>query len=142
MHHNLIQSVPCYHHIPDHIQLLVKSLYSNFKTSIISSNFNTPFIYVGRGVLQGDSLSPLLFNLRFNTFIQHIRTEKYQQFGFSHKLLNPVHWFQFADDAAVITGQQSENKLLLDRLAMWCHWSNMIIRADKCTTFGTKKGSH
>ena len=62
VHHNLIQSVLCYHHIPDHIKLLIKSLYTNFKTAIITSQFNTPFIHVGCGVLQDDCLSPLLFN--------------------------------------------------------------------------------
>ena len=139
VHHNLIKSVLDYHRIPDHIQLIIESLYTNFKTSIITSNFNTPFVQVGRGVLQGDCLSPLLFNLCFNTFIQHIKSEKYQQFGFSYKLLNPIHWFQFADDAAVITGQESENQYLLNRFAIWCQWSDMIIRVDKCCTFGIKK---
>ena len=94
---------------------------------------------VGRGVLQGDCLSPLLFNMCFNTFIQHIKAEKYRQFGFSFKLLNPIHWFQFADDAAVITGQESENQHLLNRFSIWCQWSDMIIRVDKCSTFGIKK---
>ena len=96
VHHKLIKSVLGYH-----IQLIIKSLYTNFRTSIITSEFNTPFIQVGRGVLQGDCLSPLLFNLCFNNFVQHIKSEKYQQFGFSYKLLNPTHWFQFADDAAL-----------------------------------------
>ena len=113
VNHNLIQSVLGYHHIPAHIKILIKSLYTNFKTSIITSKFNTPFIPIGRGVLQGDCLSPLLFNLCFNTFIQHIKSNKYRQFGFSHKLLNPIHWFQFADDAAVITSLESENQHLL-----------------------------
>ena len=94
---------------------------------------------MSRGVLQGDCLSPLLFNLCFNTFIQHIKSEKYQQFGFSGKLLNPVHWFQFADDAAVITSQESENQHLLNRFEIWCQWSNMIIHVNKCNTFGIKK---
>ncbi len=96
-------------------------------------------ITVGRGVLQGDCLSPLLFNMCFNTFIQHIKTDKYRQFGFSTKLLNPVHWFQFADDAAVISGQDSENQHLLNRFSIWCQWSDMIVRVDKCSTFGIKK---
>ena len=109
VHHNLIQCVLSYHHIPDHIKILIKSLYTDFKTSVLTSQFNTPFIHVGRGVLQGDCLSPLLFNLCFNTFVQHIKSDKYSQFGFSSSLLNPLHWFQFADDAAVITGQESEN---------------------------------
>ena len=139
VHHNLIQTVLDYHHIPDHIKLLIKSLYTDFKTSIITPGFRTPFVSVGRGVLQGDCLSPLLFNLCFNTFIQHIKSEKYRQFGFSCKFLNPLHWFQFADDAAVISGQESENQHLLNRFTIWCQWSNMIIRVDKCCTFGMKK---
>ena len=135
VHHNLIQSVLSYHHIPDHIKILIQSLYTDFRTSVITSQFNTPFIHVGRGVLQGDCLSPLLFNLCFNTFVQHIKSDKYSQFGFSSSLLNPLHWFQFADDAAVITGQESENQHLLNRFVIWCQWSDMIIRVDKCSTW-------
>ncbi len=90
VHHNLITSVLDYHHIPEHVKLIIKSLYTDFKTSIITSEFRTPFIPVGRGVLQGDCLSPLLFNMCFNTFIQHIKTEKYRQFGFSFQFLNPI----------------------------------------------------
>ena len=70
VHHNLIPPVLKYHHIPDHIQILIRSLYSNFQTSIIIDSFQTPFIRVRRGVLQGDCLGPLTFNLCFNTFIR------------------------------------------------------------------------
>jgi hypothetical protein len=38
---------------------MIKSLYTNFKTSIITSDFNTPFVEVGSVALQGDCLSPL-----------------------------------------------------------------------------------
>ena len=106
VHHNLIQTALDYQHIPDHVKLLVKSLYTGFKTSIINDEFRTPFVSIGSRVLQGDCLSPLLFNLCFNTFLQHIKSEKYRQFGFSLRFLNPIHWFQFADDAAVISGQK------------------------------------
>ena len=139
IHHNLIKTVLDYHHIPGHVKSIIEILYTDFKTSIITSEFRTPFISVGRGVLQGDCLSPLLFNMCFNTFIQHIKSDKYRQFGFSFKLLNPIHWFQFADDAAVISSQESENQHLLNRFSIWCQWSNMIIRVDKCSTFGIKK---
>ena len=111
---------------------------TDFNTAFITSEFSTPFITVGRGVLQGD-LSPLIFNMCINTFIQHIKTDKYRQFGFITNLLNPVHWFQFADDAAVISGQDSENQHLLNRFSIWCQWSNMIVRVDKCSTFGIRK---
>ena len=125
----------------DSISLL---LYTDFQTSIITEEFSTPFITVGRGVLQGDCLSPLLFNMTFNTFIQHIKSQKYRQLGFWNTIengitLNPLHWFQFADDAAVISGGEKENQILLNRFTIWCRWSDMIIRVDKCSTFGIKK---
>ena len=114
VHHNLIYKVLNYHHIPDHIKNVISSLYTDSQTSIITEQFSTPFITVGRGVLQGDCLSPLLFNMSFNTFIQHIKLEKYRQLRFwklseNGTPLNPIHWFQFADDAAVISGQEREN---------------------------------
>ena len=124
--HNLIQEVLRYHHIPNHMQSLVRSLYTDFQTSFISSEFQTPFINVGRGVLQGDCLSPLLFNLCFNTFIQHIKDENYRKLGYAASIndglsFNPVHWFQFADDAAVISGQESENQILHHLVSMGWH---------------------
>ena len=121
--------------------ILVKSLYRGFQTSLITSDFTTPYIAVERGVLQGDCFSPLTFNMCFNTVIQHIRSENFGRLGFCWKSvhglsLTPTHWFQFADDAAVISGQGQENQILLNRFTIWCQWAGMIIRVDKCCTFG------
>ncbi len=52
VHHNLIQSVLDYHHIPTHVSDIIKSLYTDFNTAVITSELSTPFITVGRGVLQ------------------------------------------------------------------------------------------
>ena len=60
VHHNLIQSVLDYHHIPTHVSDIIKSLYTDFNTAVITSEFSTPFITVGCGVHQGDCLNPLL----------------------------------------------------------------------------------
>ena len=128
-------------HIPDQIQQLIKNLYSDFYTSILSQCFHTPFIKVDRGVLQGDSLSPLTFNLCFNTLIRYIADQKFQQFGFTLNSLNPTYWFQFADYAAVITGLERENQILLNHFTLWCNWAGMKIRVDKCVTFGIKKSA-
>ena len=120
-----IHEVLHFYHIPDHIRFLVQSLYSNFSTSVITSEYQTPFITVGRSVLQGDCLSSLLSNMCFNTFIPHIKYEKYRQVGFFEKHnfvsgLHPTHWFQFADDAAVINNLKHENQNLLNWFAIWC----------------------
>ena len=50
-----------------------------------------------------------------------------------------MHWFQFADDAAVVTTDERENQLILNCFTKWCQWSMMKIRVDKCAAFGLKK---
>ena len=80
----------------------------------------------------------------FNTFIQFSCHEKYKQLAFSSHdtfdcLFKPVHWFQFADDAAVVTTYERENQLPLNCFTKWCKWSDMIIRVD--ATFGIKQFS-
>jgi hypothetical protein len=78
--------------------------------------------------------------MSFSTFIQHIKSEQYRQLGLwksseNRIPLNPIHWFQFADDAAFVSGQEKENQMLLNRFTVWCQWAHMIIRVDKCSTF-------
>ena len=51
----------------------------------------------------------------------------------------PRHWYQFADDAAVVTGLEHENQVLLNAFNSWCTWADMVIRVDKCHSFGMKK---
>ena len=115
-------------------------------TSIIAKEFSSPNIPVTRGVLQGDCLSQLLFNMCFNTFIKFLEAEKFRKLGFvDHDgidhLFNPVHWFQFTDDTAVISSPERENQLLLHCFTRWYQWVQITIRVDKCTKFGIKKCS-
>ena len=114
MHHNLIQEVLLYHHTPAKTKELISSPYSDFHMSVITDNYLTPAIPVRKG------------------------------FSFHYKLdclFKPIHWFQFADDAAVVTTNERENQLLLNCFTKWCTWSDMNIRVDKYVTFGIKKFS-
>ena len=67
--------------------------------------------------------------------LTHSSDQKVKQFGFS-----TIHWFQFADDAAVIPGLENENQILLNHVTRWCTWANMIIR-DKWLKVGIRKSS-
>ena len=82
----------------------------------------------------------------FNSFIQHVKSDSYKQLGFSPvnergAMLNSVHCCQFADDAAVISTNEKVNQLHLNCFTRWCQWANMIVRVDKCSTFGIKNFS-
>ena len=72
-----------------------------------------------------------------------IRSDQYTNFGYRvFKGFQPRNWFQFADDAASVTSLESENQMLLNVFSKWCRWSDMLVRVDKCHSFGIrKKGS-
>ena len=94
-------------------------------------------------MLQGDSLSPLLFNLCFNTLMLKVKQKRTKSLEYTSNTLNNFikHWSQFADDAAVITALESGNQYLLNLFTKWCSWSDLIVKISKCVTFGIKKSS-
>ena len=53
--------------------------------------------------------------------------------------MNPRHWFQFADDTAIISAHKQDNQLLCNVFNKWCTWADLHIRVEKCHTFGIKK---
>ena len=133
-HHNLIETVLKYDHIPDDVISIIRSFYSNFHITTLP--FSSDYTKIGKGVLQGDCFSPLIFNMVMNTFIQYIQNEFFQQFGYQflkHFILK--HWLQIADDAGAITGRESENQTLLNTFNRWCTWSHMIMKNKKCHSF-------
>ena len=138
--HSLITTILKYHHIPDQISNVISILYSDFSSAAITNSFITRFIPVQKGVLQGDCLSPLIFNMLMNTFVQYIKTPAFAQFGYRFSgMFSHRNWLQFADDAAAISGLESENQTLLNAFSRWCNWSKMTLRVDKCHTFGIMK---
>ena len=53
--------------------------------------------------------------------------------------VQPKHWMQFADDAAIATALESDNQLLCNNFLKWSSWAGLIVRVDKCSVFGIKK---
>ena len=82
VNHSLNQSVLCYYHIPDEINCIVKLLSSDFRLLIITNDFCTKCTAVEKGLLQGDLISPLIFNLIINNFVQYAEEEKSTNFRY------------------------------------------------------------
>ena len=53
--------------------------------------------------------------------------------------MSPHHWFQFADDIAIVTALEEDNQRLLNLFTKWSSWADLEIRVDKCHSFGVKK---
>ena len=94
----------------------------NFATTVVTDSYTTSFLRIERDVIQGDCFSPLVFNLFINTFIQYVHQERFLQLSYSlSKLLRPIHWFQFADDASIATGQEYKTQVLLNAFSLQTH---------------------
>ena len=99
-----------YHHLPAEIKTLITDYYDNYAISVGTDDSSTEPMIVGKGVLQRDCLSQLLFNMIFNTFIKSIDHEKVRCIGYSSaKTLLPCHWFQFADHSATTISTEKAN---------------------------------
>ena len=92
-----------YHHLPEHIKKLVKTYYTKYKVSIGL-------------VLQGDRLSPLLFNLVVNALLKTIVSEKIR-YNYCDAL-TPRYWFEFADDSALVTSTEEDSQALLNMYSL------------------------
>ena len=78
-----------------------------------------------------------------NTLIKSIDEERIRCIGYSFSsALYPKHWFQFADDSALVTSTEKDCQLLLNIFTKWCCWAKLIVRVDKCCTFGIKKNGN
>ena len=67
--HKLLLKLSKYHHIPDEIKLLITDYYKNYTITIATDMYVTDPLVIGKGVLEGDYLIPLLFNMVINTLI-------------------------------------------------------------------------
>ena len=138
--HQVILKVLEYHHFPESIKLLVKAYYTNYKVSIGTDKFTTDPIIIEKGVLQGDCLSPLLFNLVVNALLKTIDSQKIRSIGYNYcDTLTPRHWFQFADDSALVTSTEEDSQALLNVFTKWCQWAGLKICPRKCKIFAMRK---
>ena len=66
----------------------IKSVYSHFSATIQCHQWTTPPISIRRGVLQGDTMSPIIFILTFNPLLK-LAEELYKGHGFLFQLSIP-----------------------------------------------------
>ncbi len=144
VHHSLIRFSLEHHHVPTDTINLIMSQYTNFflNVSAARSNLNSGPVKVQRGVLQGDPLSPLLFNLVFDSLMSTLSNPQMQSHGvlWGDGLTRSL-WTQFADDAAVVCDRHKETQLILTFFQRWTAWADLIIRPDKSFAYAAAQRS-
>ena len=97
--------------LPRDFTLLVSKLYSGASTQFITSHGHTPPVGIGRGTLQGDPLSPLLFDLMVEPLIRWLNAADKGYNITSCGLQLASKWY--ADDGTLFTNSVDDMLSLL-----------------------------
>ena len=104
--------------IGGHFYDLITDMYSNTKCAIKPSESRTPFFPYKKGVRQGCSISPLLFNIYINEIPKLF--EKTESDPFMLPNGTEINSLIYADDLVILSRSKSGLQNCLDQLHEWC----------------------
>ena len=85
--------------IPDHLTCLLRNLYAGQEATVRTRHETTDWFQIGKRVLQGCILSPCIFNLDAEYFMQNARLDKVQA-GIKIARRN-INNLRYADDTTL-----------------------------------------
>ena len=97
--------------IPDHLTCLLRNLYAGQEATVRTGHGTTDWFQIGKGVLQGCTLSPCLFNLYAEYIIRKVGLEETQA-GIKIAGTN-INNLRYADDTTLMAESEEELKSLL-----------------------------
>lgn len=118
--------------IPPRLIELIKNIYKNSFTNIKARNNENVKIEIKRGVKQGDSLSPLLFNLSLEPLLEELEENTT---GLPISDNTHIAVLAFADDLVLLSKDEEEAQIQLNLVMSYLRKLGMSISASKCNTF-------
>ena len=136
-HNYLLKVLQAFNFGPSFIQW-IRTFYSNISSCVINNGFTTDYFNVGRGVRQGDPLSPLLFILGLEILACSIRqNDKIQGI----KIRNAeVKLSLFADDMACFLRNRSSYVYICESLKLFASCSGLKVNGEKTELFSLGLG--
>jgi len=112
--------------VPEQIIKVIKELNTDTTARIRSNNQTSRPIIIKDGVRQGDSLSPMLFNLIMDKIIANLPKELGYRMG-----NDPIYIIFYADDAVLIADSEENLQTLLLKFDQMAERLNMEISQNK-----------
>ena len=125
----------------------IRDIYSNVTTRIVlnrSKQLLTDPILVGRGTIQGDTLSPLIFLIFLEPLLRWLSVGGHgytptcimSDPSFSHPCIATQSSPAFADDLALLSPNHNNLQGQFEKVLLYCKWAGLSINASKCAVTG------
>ena len=111
MDHNKLWKILKQMGIPDHLTCLLRNLYAGQEATVRTGHGTTDWFQIGKGVCQGCSLSPCLFNLYAEYIMGNARLDEAQA-GIKIGCRN-INNLRYADDTTLMEESEEELQSLL-----------------------------
>ena len=147
-HHKLFRIMTDLGFPPDSIAV-VADLYSGVSTRVVlqrSARLATGPIPVGRGTIQGDTLSPLVFLLYLEPLLRWLATGSRGYTPRFHtpdspEASTPTHIpsysdLTFADDLVALASTPSDLLIQFNKILAYCRWGGLSLNPTKCAVTG------
>ena len=122
-------------HIDTRIIAIIKELNTGNVTTIKTGNQTTNKIPVADGIRQGDSLSPILFNLVMDEIIDEVKNA-----GRGYSMgRNSIKIVCYADDAVLVAEDEDDLQRMLYRFERTAEKFNMVLSVDKTESLAIAK---
>ena len=109
--HNKLWKIQKEMGIPDHMTCLLRNLYAGQEATVKTGHGTTDWFQIGKGVCQGCTLSPCLFNLYAEYIMRNAGLEEAQDgIKIARKNINNL---RYADDTTLMVESEEELKSLL-----------------------------
>ena len=97
--------------IPDHLTYLLRNLYAGQEATVRTGHGTTDWFQIGKGVCQGCTLSPCLFNLYAEYIMRNAGLDEAQaEIKIGRRNINNL---RYADDTTLMAESEEELKSLL-----------------------------
>ncbi len=109
---------------------IITNLYNGATQDFVTPHGQTPPVGIKRGTLQGEPLSPLLFELMIEPLIRWLKASHKGYDMTSWGLRLAIKWY--ADDGTLVTNTIDDMVTLLDIVKQFSDWSGIRLNVGKC----------
>lgn len=137
--HDLIRTALRHYHIPDHIRAMISTYLGGIQLRFKTKDFITQWQHLGRGIVTGCTVSPILFIMGMNLIIK--AGEKETRGPKMDSGIRQPALRGYMDDLKITTSSHVQARWVLAKLEEMATWARMTFKPKKSRSLIIRKGN-